>query len=204
MATNLRRMVVSGPSGTINPGGSHDYRSASNRLLFSDTRTRRARLWADWPTLEPVSGQLDRTRLATLDAQIARAKRDGLKVMLTLYRFPTWANGTDQLTAEQLAATMPDRKTATDPQAKAKSLMFRYPDDVSPTSVFARFLTTLASRYSANNRSRPNLDAIVDFIEVGNEPNSMWWPQQAPSADPANPGRRPGCAPPTNRSPSAS
>jgi hypothetical protein len=40
MASNLRRMVVLGPSGTINPGGSHDYRSASNRLFFSDTRTR--------------------------------------------------------------------------------------------------------------------------------------------------------------------
>src|SRR5690349_4986339 len=187
MAANLRRMVVLGPSGTINPGGAHDYRSASNRLFFSDTRTRWVRLWADWPTLEPANGQLDATRLAALDAQIARAKRDGLGVVLTLYRFPTWANGTDALTPAQLAATMPDRKAATDPGSKAKSLMLRYPDDVSPTSVFARFLTTLVSRYSRNNRARPNVDAVVDFIEVCNEPNYMWWPQQAPSADPANP-----------------
>src|SRR4051812_47027433 len=187
MASNLRRMVVLGPSGTINPGGSHDYRSASNRLFFSDTRTRWVRLWADWPTLEPANGQLDTTRLAALDAQIARAKRDGLGVVLTLYRFPPWATGTAALTADQLAATMPDRKTATDPETKAKRLMIRYPDDVSPTSLFARFLTTLVSRYSRGNARRPNVDATVDFIEVCNEPNYMWWPQQARSAHPANP-----------------
>src|SRR4051795_8952743 len=75
MASNLRRMVVLGPSGTINPGGSHDYRSASNRLFFSDTRTRWVRFWADWPSLEPANGQLDTARLAALDAQIARADR---------------------------------------------------------------------------------------------------------------------------------
>jgi hypothetical protein len=187
MATTLRRMVVLGPSGTINPGGSHDYRNASNRLFFSDTRTRWARFWADWPTLEPAAGQLDTTRLAALDAQIARAKRDGLRVMLTLYRFPTWANGTDVMTTQALASTMADRKTATDPDSKAKSLLMRYPDDVSEASVFGRFLTTLVSRYSRNNARRPVPDAVVDFIELGNEPNYTWWPQQAPSTNPANP-----------------
>ena len=187
MAANLRRMVVLGPSGTINPGGSHDYRSAGNRAFFSDTRTRWARLWADWPTLEPADGQLDTTRLAALDAQIARAKRDGLRVILTLYRFPTWANGTAALTAQQLADTMPDRKTATDPDSRAKSLLFRYTDDTSEAGPFGRFVNTLAGRYSRNNPGRPVPDAVVDFIELCNEPNYTWWPQQAPSATPGNP-----------------
>src|SRR6201989_1211540 len=129
MAANLRRMVVLGPSGTITPGGPHDYRSANHRLLFTDTPPRGARLGADCPTLEPANGQLDTVRLAALDAQIVRAKRDGLKVVLTLYRFPTWANGTAALTPEQLAATMPDRKAAADPDTKAKSLMLPYPRD---------------------------------------------------------------------------
>src|SRR3954465_11118961 len=111
MASNLRRMVAPGPSGTITPGGWPDSRSASNRLFFSDTRTRWVRFWADWPTLEPASGELDTTRLAALDAQIARARRGGLKVVLTLYRFPSWANGTAALTPEHPASTMPDRKT---------------------------------------------------------------------------------------------
>jgi hypothetical protein len=70
---------------------------------------------------------------------------------------------------------------------RRRSLLLRYPDDVSRTSVFGRFLTTLVTRYSRNNTRRPNVDAVVDFIEVCNEPNYMWWPQQAPSADPANP-----------------
>ena len=33
MAANLRRLVVLGPSGTIVPGSSHDYRQAANRDL---------------------------------------------------------------------------------------------------------------------------------------------------------------------------
>lgn len=82
---------------------------------------------------------------------------------------------------------MPDRKLAADPDTKAKSLLLRYPDDLSQTGFFGRFLTTLVTRYSRNNARRPNVDAVVDFIEVCNEPNYMWWPQQAPSADPANP-----------------
>jgi len=95
--------------------------------------------------------------------------------------------GTAALAAEQLAATMPDRKSARDPETKAKSLLMRYPDDVSETSAFGRFLTAFVTRYSRNNARRPVLDAVVDFVELCNEPNYTWWPQQAPSTDPANP-----------------
>src|SRR4051812_28271799 len=187
MAADLRRMVVLGPSGTITPGSSHDYRRDDNRRFFAETGTRWVRMWADWPTLMPNPGAFDQVNIRSPDEQIALARRDGLKVVLTLYRFPTWANGTAAMTPDQLAATMPDRKAAADPDTGAKSLLFRYPDDVSQTSFFGRFLTTLVSRYSRNNTRRPNVDAVVDFIEVCNEPNYMWWPQQAPSADPANP-----------------
>src|SRR3954451_11312911 len=169
MASNLRRMVVLGPSGTINPGGSHDYRSASNRLFFSDTRTRWVRFWADWPTLEPANGQLDTARLASLDAQIARAKRDGLKVILTLYRFPTWANGTDALTPDQLAATMPDRNLGPDPATTAQRPLFLSPDERSQTGCVGRFPAPVVTRYSRKSARRPNVDAVVDFIEVCNE-----------------------------------
>src|SRR3712207_2203007 len=108
MASNLKRMVNLGPAHCIYPGGAQDYRVGGNRSFFSDTRTRWVRMWADWPSLEPAGGQWDATKLAALDAQIARARRDGLRIMLTLYRFPTWANGTDALTQAQLDATMPD------------------------------------------------------------------------------------------------
>ena len=181
MASNLRRLAVLGPAGTIYPGSAQDYRAASNRAFVKDTRTKWVRLWADWPTLMPNPGQLDATRIASLDAQIAQAKADGLKVILTSYRFPTWANGTAAMTDAQLAATMPDRRSASDPDTKAKTLLFRYPDDVSASSAWGQWIALLVARYSANSKTRPNSRAVVDFLELCNEPNLQWWPQQAPS-----------------------
>lgn len=181
MASNLRRLVVLGPAGTIYPGSAQDYRAASNRAFVKDTRTKWVRLWADWPTLMPSPGQLDATRIASLDNQIAQARADGLKVILTSYRFPTWANGTAAMTDAQLAATMPDRKYASDPDTKAKTLLFRYPDDVSVQSAWGQWIALLVARYSANSKTRPKAGAVVDFLELCNEPNLQWWPQQAPS-----------------------
>jgi hypothetical protein len=177
-----RRAVALGPAGTMYPGSTQDLRVAGNRSFLQDTRTRWVRLWADWPTLSASRGSYDATRLASLDAQIAQAKRDGLNVVLTLYRFPTWANGVDAMTPAQLAATMPDRRTAGQADSSAKSVYFRTPDDVSVTSDWAAFVGMLVARYSRNNIQRPNASAVVDVLEVANEPNLTWWPQQAPSA----------------------
>ena len=182
MAVDLRRMVVLGPAGCIYPGSPQDYRSAGNRRFFRDTGTPWVRLWADWPSLVPAPDQPDVIRLAALDAQMAQARRDGLRIMLTLYRFPPWANGTQALTAEQLAATMPDRRSAAEPDGRAKSLLFRPPDDVSETSPWGRFVELIVSRYGRTSPVRPMPDATVDFLEICNEPNLQWWPQQGPSA----------------------
>jgi hypothetical protein len=177
-----RRAVALGPAGTIYPGSTQDLRFGANRTFLADTRTRWVRLWADWPTLAPSRGTFDTARLTALDAQIAQAKRDGLSVILTLYRFPTWANGVDAMTPDQVAATMPDRRTAGQSDASAKSVYFHPPDDVSATSDWAAFVGALVARYSRNSVTRPNAAAIVDVLEVANEPNLTWWPQQAPSA----------------------
>ena len=180
-------MVVLGPSGTITPGGSHDYRQAGNRGFFAQTGTRWVRMWADWPTLMPDASGFDPAIIGSLDAQIALARRDGLRIVLTLYRFATWANGTAAMTPTQLAATMPDRKaTATSPDTSAKALNMRYPDDVSVASAWGDFVDRIAARYSRGNTARPSLDATVDVLEIANEPNLQWWPQQGPSTDPAN------------------
>jgi hypothetical protein len=191
MAADLRRMVVLGPSGTITPGSSHDYRRDDNRRFFAGTGTRWVRMWADWPTLMPNPGAFDQVNIRSLDEQIALARRDGLRIVLTLYRFPTWANGTAALTPDQLAATMPDRKSsATAADTSAKSLLFRYPDDVSTGSAWGDFVDRIASRYSAGNPNRQSLDATIDVLEIVNEPNLQWWPQQGASttADPYGPG----------------
>ena len=191
MAADLRRMVVLGPIGTIQPGSSHDYRQADNRRFFAETGTRWVRMWADWPTLMPDASGFAPAMIDSLDEQIALARRDGLRIVLTLYRFPTWANGVDQMNQAQLDATLPDRKaTAASPATSAKSLLFRYPPDVSPASAWGDFVDRIASRYSAGNADRPSLDATIDVLEIVNEPNLQWWPQQGPSttADPYGPG----------------
>jgi hypothetical protein len=186
MASDLRRLVVLGPNGTITPGSSQDYRQAGNRTFFAETGTRWARMWADWFTLMPARGQFDPARLQSLDEQIALARRDGLRLILTLYRFPLWANGTENLTPEQVDATLPDRIAQGGNPAQAKALNFRYPEDVAPDSDWGQFVDFIAGRYSRGNPGRPSLDATIDVLEICNEPNLQWWPQQGSSNDPAN------------------
>jgi len=176
MAAGLRRCVVLGPAGIIYPGGPQDYRVGNNGLWLRDSGTRWVRLWADWPALMPFADQPDPMRMAACDAQIAQARADGVRIVLTPYRFPTWANGTAALTTEQLAATMPDRRASSQPDTRAKSLLFRYPDDLSPTSAFGRFLRLLIERYDPRRSS-----TSIDVLELCNEPNLQWWPQQGPS-----------------------
>src|SRR4051794_40032693 len=176
MAANLRRMVVLGPSGTIQPGTSHDYRQADNRRFFAETGTRWVRMWADWPTLMPDASGFDPVIIDSLDEQVALARRDGLRIVLTLYRFPTWANGADQIDP---VAAQPDRMAVGG--TTTKSLLFRYPNDVGVDSDWGRFVDSIASRYSAGNPARPSLDATIDVLEIANEPNLQWWPQQGAS-----------------------
>src|SRR4051812_2444293 len=87
MATRLRRCIVLGPAGVIHPESPQDYRTGSNRFWLKDTRTRWVRLWADWPSLMPAADQLDPTVIGALDAQIARARADRMRIILTAYRF---------------------------------------------------------------------------------------------------------------------
>ena len=182
MSTALRRMVVLGPAGTLYPNSSQDYTRASNRAFTLDTKTRWIRIWADWPTLMPARGQWNAERLANLDAQITQARRDGRTIVLTLFRFAPWANGTAAMTPEQLAATMPDRRSPNQSDANAKTLLMRYPDDVGPAGDWADFVRTLATRYSRSKTTTMS----IDWLELANEPNLTWWPQQGPSPT-ANP-----------------
>lgn len=180
MASRLRRAVALGPGGCIWPGSPQDLRYGKNRAWLADTRTQWVHMWADWPSLEPSAGAFDTYRLTSLDAQVDSARADGRKILLTLYRFPTWANGTDSLTTEQLAATMPDRRRADDPDTRAKPLDFRYPDDLSESGPWGRFVEFLLRRYAGR----------IDVLEICNEPNYQMWPQQSPSttSDPYAPG----------------
>jgi hypothetical protein len=188
-SSSLRRCVTLGADGVINPGGAQDYRA--NRDLLLDTGTKWVRLWADWPALQPeASAPPDRGsgawKLRELDAQIAQANADGIQVILCSYRFPTWANGTAALSAsEEAVQELPDRALTTG--GTRKELCFKIPSDLTPGGAWGRWIRFLVARYG---RRSPSRKAVVSFLEVCNEPNLQFWPQQGPgpAADPYAPG----------------
>jgi hypothetical protein len=160
-ASTVRRCVSLGANGVINPGGTQDYRSCRHFLL--DTGTRWVRIWADWPSLQPEAGLApDRGsgawRLRELDGQIARARSDGISVILTAYRFPTWSNGTSEL--PDALYPFEDRR-------------FKLPPDLGLGSDWARWIEFLIERYG---------DSIA-ALEPVNEPNAQVWPLYSPDGE---------------------
>jgi hypothetical protein len=166
----LRRAVAIGPGGI---GGEQRYEA--NRRFFAETATPWVRMWADWPVLQP---ERDRTpdqgsgaaALARLDAGIARARADGLSVMLTAWRFPRWANGTDSLSpAADAGYQLEDRIGPGGDPTRRKDLTFKLPADLTPGSDWGRWIDFLIGRYGAG---------AIDALELMNEPNLQLWPQR--------------------------
>jgi hypothetical protein len=88
--------------------------------------------------------------------------------MLTAWRFPRWANGTDGLTpAADAAHQLEDRIAPGGDPAHRKDLSFKLPEDLSFGSDWARWIDTLISRYGGS----------IDALELTNEPNLQLWPQ---------------------------
>jgi hypothetical protein len=118
------RCVTLGANGVINPGSSQDYRNC--RAFLHETRTRWVRIWADWPSLQPEANRSPDAgggawRLTELDKQLAAANTDGVKVILTSYRFPGWAGGSAD--------------------------MFKLPADLGPGSAWGGWVDFLINRY---------------------------------------------------------
>ena len=161
----LRKLLDIGPGGVIEPGSAQDLRVAGNAGYFVETGTRWIRMWADWPSLQPDGDRAPddplspgRWRLRALDEQIALANSLQVKVLLMPYRFPRWANGTEE----------PDRAV------RGKAPEYRLPDDAyGPGSAWARFFAFLHDRYHAGRETGPR----VDGFELVNEPNLQLWPQ---------------------------
>lgn len=152
----------------IGPGGMGDeQRYATNRRFFQETSTPWIRLWADWAVAQPRRDAPPDLR--RLDADVAGARADGLRVIVTAWRHPRWTNGTDALTDdEERTFELEDRMApGADPIAR-KDPTFRLPDDLSPESDWGRWIDLLIYRYS---------DAI-DALEITNEPNLQLWPQR--------------------------
>jgi hypothetical protein len=205
----LRRIIDLGPGGVIHPGSAHDYRFHGNRVYFAETRTPWLRLWADWPSLQPDPtvaiddpASAGAPILAALDGQIAAACGDGLRVVLMPYRFPAWANDTQELATQrntdaEASFAYADRMTAAawrryvengrDParyNPSRRQLDFRIPPEgVGAGSAWERFFEFLYTRY---HLGQPESRRFVYAFELVNEPNFQLWPQRAPSptADP--------------------
>lgn len=152
----------------IGPGGIGDeQRYATNQRYFAETRTPWVRLWADWPVLQPW--REFPPDMSRIDEDIRRARDDCRRVVLTAWRFPLWANGTDVLTAEQERAyELEDRVDPGVDPVRRKDLTFKLPADLSPDSEWGRWIDHLIGRYGGGG---------IDALELLNEPNLQHWPQ---------------------------
>ena len=129
----LERGVALGPFFT----GRADQRYEANRHRFAETGTPWARLWADWPRLQPTRGRWAGHVVESLDRQIDLARADGLKVMLTAWRFAPW---------------VPGARGDGDPT-------FRVPLDLSGAGEWAAWIDWLVARYGGR------IDAFELFNE---------------------------------------
>lgn len=204
MSHAVRRIIDLGPGGVIHPGSALDYRFHDNRTYFAETKTTWMRLWADWPSLQPEAGvAIDDPanpgffRLEGLDAQIAAACEDGVRVIVMPYRFPVWANDTAELEAvrntdAEISWGYPDRiapaawrryvREGRDParyNPSRRGLEFHIPrEGVGPGTAWERFFDFLYARYHLGGDPARR----VHGFELVNEPNFQLWPQRAPSA----------------------
>jgi hypothetical protein len=161
----LRKLLDIGPGGVIHPGSAQDLRAAGNAGYFTDTRTPWIRLWADWPSLQPSPDHAPDDplnpaagKLRALDEQIALANQLGIRVLLMPYRFPRWANGTE------------DGLRGPRDQAPEYRLL---PGAYAPEGAWARYFAFLHDRYHAGRETGPR----VAGLELVNEPNLQLWPQ---------------------------
>jgi hypothetical protein len=116
-------------------------------------------------------------RIKRMDRQIKAANDDGRVVLLTVFQaHPTWASaGTDA------------QKTS-DPQRYGRPVNAKMPDDVTLNSAWGWFIAYLIQRYKRGvpvNAQGPNdavpygnsTGAVIDLLEIVNEPNTEQWPQ---------------------------
>jgi hypothetical protein len=197
VSSELRKCISMGPVNAPD-GDDQDYRAHDNAGFVASTGTGWIKLWVRWDQVQPLSPALcpwDRlgdpaanpgfAYLAALDAQIALARSQSppVGVVLTSWLFPRWSNGTADLvegSAEDLAFHPHDRLDrdsfdAGDPAGRGKPVFYRVPESaqLGVDGHWGRWTRFLYERYAAYG------DGLV--LELMNEPNLQWWPQQGPS-----------------------
>ena len=203
-AGNLRKCISLGGPGSLRVDGHpDDYLAWGNREYIRDaSRTTWVKLWVSWYDLQQELGAAPASRAASwthlntapggqswlrrLDRQLKAINDDGLGCILTLYHaFPTWANGA----------------TGTDPVGGKRPPEQKLPLDLSTNGPWGWFVGYLVARYrkgAAVNAVGPhepaagenaslsrfgNPDgATIDALEICNEPNQLYWPQEGIAA----------------------
>ena len=194
---SMRKCISFGGPGPLRGDADpDDYRLWGNREYVKDSGTDWAKLWISWADFQ---GELDRAPanrarcwhqlnaaprgeswMRRLDRQLKAANDDGVGTIVTLFQaFPPWAGGADG----------PDPVTGTKPPEQ------RLPIDLSADGPWAWFVGYLCARYrkgADRNSDGPSVSgadsgdvragnpegAWIDAIEICNEPNLLFWPQE--------------------------
>lgn len=191
--------------------------------IYGATGTTWVRLWADWSVFQPFSdvvlgaaypegsyapGSPEARRLQAwralqaLDRQVNAVRSDGRRVLLTLWRCPNWANGT-QWAADEAAAGRIWNEIEFHPEDRLRrpvfdqwknsnlsdktkrdntivqsrrELEYRWPDDLDTDSPWQRWFQFMYDRYRPG---RLGAARCVNLLEVVNEPNGQMWPKCA-------------------------
>jgi hypothetical protein len=156
-----------------------DYRLWGNREFIRASGTTWVKLWVSWADLQQELGTAPDSRdrswahldtaphgefwLRRLDRQARAANADGVGVIVTLFHaFPTWSSGV----------------TGPDPVSGHKPPEQHLPSDLGPDSPWGWFIGYLCRRYAKSAPRNPDR-AWVDALEICNEPNLLYWPQEA-------------------------
>jgi hypothetical protein len=174
-------------------------------LLGGARRTELVSFWVSWGATQPyrpdpLTAEQSRRELGdpagpaaaawdALDAQIARANADGLRVALTVYQsFPSW---THPSTGCLMPALDPHAGGPGYPGQGRAANGARIPDDRTVDGPYAWFVDYLCARYADTGGEAtpgPGRDgathgnpraATVDWLAPMNEPNLTWWPQRS-------------------------
>jgi hypothetical protein len=175
----MRKCIsLGGPGPLRGDADPDDYRLWGNRDYVKDSGTDWVKLWISWSDfqseLERAPSdrassweQLDKAPrgeswMRRLDRQLKAANDDGVGTIVTLFQaFPAWAGGADG----------PDPVTGTKPPEQ------RIPIDLSADGPWSWFVGYLCARYRKDGGGNPD-GAWIDALEICNEPNLLFWPQE--------------------------
>jgi hypothetical protein len=194
--------------------------SDSNVEMLKETNVGFVRLWVWWSLLQPHLGFDPGTENVTswpydndarrrcqpgthrqsLDDQLSFIKGhsdpeiSNLKVILAVWRFPSWVNqttitGASESSRHYEGLVNPGLGPNPAPQpgdgSRIRADNFAFPDAQDVNSHWAGFIYWLTRRYT---KTTGNATRWADAIELVNEPNSQCWPQGVPAGGPSDPG----------------